>query len=150
MIPFWFLFLQKQWKIQTSTLRSEQHVYWQLVLSLNKLIVHIFDMAAISVETSFQAKAEILANFLPSVISHFSGMCFHVLLQLHQGTGLVGIRYTFWGSQNEMSRGFTSGLWGAHLCSVRKLMSQLLVPVCVLVYMYGYQCMVRCFPVSVI
>ena len=55
-------------------------------------------MAAISVKKSFQVKAEILANFLPSVISHFSGVCLHVLPQLHQGTGLVGIHYPFSGS----------------------------------------------------
>ena len=52
-------------------------------------------MAAISVKTGFQAKAEILADFLPSVISHFIGEWLHVLLQLHQGMGLVGIPYTF-------------------------------------------------------
>ena len=55
-------------------------------------------MATISVKTGFQMKAEILVEFLPSVISHFSSVCLHVLLQLHQGMGLVGIHYTLWGS----------------------------------------------------
>ena len=98
MIPFWFLFIQKRWNMQTSTLRREQYIYWEIFLSLNEfLIVHIIDMAAISFKTGFQAKAEILPDFLPSVISHFSGICLHVLLQLHQGTGLAGIHCTFWG-----------------------------------------------------
>ena len=98
MIPFWFLFIRKRWNMQTSTLRREQYIYWEIFLNLNELlIVHIFDMAAISFKTGFQAKAEILPDFLPSVISHFSGICLHVLLQLHQGTGLAGIQCTFWG-----------------------------------------------------
>ena len=125
MIPFWFPFIQKWWKIQTSSLRSERYIYWEIVLGLNKLlIVHIFDMATISVKTSFHTKAEILVHFLPSVISYFSSVCLHVLLQLHQGTGLVGIHYTFEAPQNQKSRGFRSGLCGAHSCSVHKLMRQ--------------------------